>query len=405
MTARTDSSTSPSGDGRDSVGTVEDLHASASRLTGLDDFGPDRNDRYLEGLRVLLDSYANEAALTPAGNRMKRAFLRGALVARLLSENGWKQHPEHADVPIARPIFVTGMPRTGTTALHRLLTADPGHQGLELWLTEVPQPRPPRESWESDPVFAGIQEGYSRHHVEHPEFMGLHYIAADQPEECWRLLRQSMASISFESLAHIPSYSRWLDGYDWGPAYRRHRANLQLIGLPDAGRRWVLKNPSHLYALDALMAAYPDALVVQTHRSPRAAVASACSLSAHATKGWSGRFVGERIGRDQLDLLGRGVERFAAQRRGHDPAQFLDVYYDDFVADPVGAVEQVYGAFRVPFTDAARGAVRDLHRESTSGLRRPAHRYTLGDFGLSESQVDERFAGYLDAHPGLAAGT
>jgi len=401
MTARTGASSSPT-EGRDSVGSVEDLHASAARLTGLDDFGGDREDRYLEGLHVLLDSYAREAALTPAGNKVTRALLRSALVARLLSESGWERHPEHADVPIERPVFVTGMPRTGTTALHRLLTADPGHQGLELWLTEVPQPRPPRESWESDPVFTGIAQGYRRHHVEHPEFMGLHYIAADQPEECWRLLRQSMASVSFESLAHIPTYSRWLDGYDWGAAYRRHRANLQLVGLPDAGRRWVLKNPSHLYALDALMAAYPDALVVQTHRSPRAAVASACSLSAHATEGWSEVFAGERIGRDQLDLLGRGVDRFAAQRRRYDPTRFIDVYYDDFVADPVGTVEEVYAAFDLPFNEAARDAVRALHRESTTGAQAPAHRYTLEEFGLSASQVDERFAGYLDAHPTLA---
>ncbi len=403
MTAHADTSASPA-DGRDSVGTVEDLHASASRLTGLDDFGADRDDGYQEGLRVLLESYAREAALTPVGNKVTRALLRSALVARLISESGWRQHPEHADVPIERPIFVTGMPRTGTTALHRLLTADPGHQGLELWLTEVPQPRPPRESWESDPVFTGIQEGFRRHHVEHPEFMGLHYIAADQPEECWRLLRQSMASVSFESLAHVPTYSRWLDGYDWGPAYRRHRANLQLVGLPDAGRRWVLKNPSHLYALDALMAAYPDALVVQTHRSPRTAVASACSLSAHATQGWSEVFVGERIGHDQLDLLGRGVDRFAAQRRRYDPARFVDVYYDDFVADPVGTVAEVYDTFGLSFSEAARAAVRELHRESTSGAGAPSHRYSLGDFGLSAAEVDERFAGYLDAHPRLAEG-
>jgi Sulfotransferase family len=386
--------------GRDSVGTIEDLHESATRLTGLDDFGGD-DDGYMEGLRVALESYAAEARLTPVGNKVTRAFLRGALAARLVSEAGWRQHPEHADVAIERPVFVTGLPRTGTTALHRLLAADPAHQGLELWLTEVPQPRPRRDTWESDPVFAGIQEGYRRHHVEDPGFMGMHYISAEQVEECWRLLRQSMASVSFESVAHIPTYSRWLAGHDWGPAYRRHRRNLQLIGLPDAGRRWVLKNPSHLFALDALMAAYPDALVVQTHRSPRTAVASACSLSAHAAAGWSEVFEGEVVGRDQLDLLGRGVDRFAAARARYDPAQFVDVYYDDFVADPVGTVEQVYTAFGLPFGERARAAVDAVYRQSTAGRGRPSHHYTLQDFGLSGEQVDERFADYLRAHPPL----
>ena len=94
----------------------------------------------------------------------------------------------------------------------------------------------------------------------------MHYMAADQVEECWQLLRQSMRSVSYECLAHLPTYSAWLAGQDWTAAYRRHRRNLQLIGLPDPGRRWVLKNPSHLFALDALLSVYPDALVIQTHR-------------------------------------------------------------------------------------------------------------------------------------------
>src|SRR5215469_13432381 len=124
-----------------SVGTVEDLHASATRMTGLADFG---RDDYSDGLAMLLESYESEADLMPFGRRAARAGLRGALAARLLCEAGWAAHPEHAAVPIERPIFVTGLPRSGTTALHRLLTSDPGHQGLELWLAEAPQPRPPR---------------------------------------------------------------------------------------------------------------------------------------------------------------------------------------------------------------------------------------------------------------------
>jgi hypothetical protein len=381
--------------GRDSVGTVEDLHASASRITGLDDFG---TDDYREGLEVLLESYARDAGLTPFGNKVKRAFLRGALMARLLSEQAWRQHAEHADVRIERPIFVTGLPRTGTTALHRLLTEDPAHQGLELWLTEVPQPRPPRETWASDPVFQGIQAGYEQHHQEHPEFMGLHYTSADQVEECWQLLRQSMRSISFECLAHLPTYSAWLDGQDWTDAYRRHRRHLQLIGLPDRDRRWVLKNPSHLFALDALLEVYPDALVIQTHRAPRTAIASVCSLSARASEEWSDVFQGKVIGRSQLDLWARGLDRFMTDRAKHDPARFYDVYYEDFVADPIGTVESIYAHWDLPLSDEARASMRALHAETTSGARRPSHRYELSDFGLTGEEVDERFADYLRAH-------
>jgi Sulfotransferase family len=375
--------------GRESVGTVDDLHASATRITGLDDFG---DKEYLDGLQVLMKSYADDAGLTPEGNRAKRAFLRGALVARLFSEQSWRQHPEYADVAIQRPIFVTGLPRTGTTALHRLLTADPAHQGLELWLTEVPQPRPPRETWAQNPIFAGIQAGYSRHHLERPEFMGLHYMSADMVEECWQLLRQSMRSISHESLAHVPTYSDWLRGQSWTSTYRRHRRNLQLIGLPDAGRRWVLKNPSHLFALDALLEVYPDALVIQTHREPRTAIASVCSLSAEAARGWSTLYRGDVVGRDQLELWARGLEDFVAARSRHDPAQFVDVAYEEFVADPLGTAQSIYARFGLPLTDAARAAMRELHAESTTGERRPSHRYALADFGLTTDQVDARFA-------------
>jgi hypothetical protein len=389
--------------GRDNVGTVEDLHASASRITGLTDFGDAPNDAandapsdaaydpYVDGLEVLLDSYAREAALTPVGNKMTRALLRGALAARLLSQAAWRRHPEHAEVRVDRPIFVTGLPRTGTTALHRLLTADPAHQGLEVWLAEVPQPRPPRATWPDDPVFQAIQAGYERHHVEHPEFMGVHYMSADMVEECWQLLRQSMRSVSFECLAHLPTYSAWLAEQDWTPAYRRHRRNLQLIGLPDADRRWVLKNPSHLFALDALLEVYPDALVIQTHRSPRTAMASMCSLAAHATAGWSELFTGAVIGRGQLELWSRGLERFRAERGKHDPAQFFDVDYDDFVRDPLGTVAGVYAHFGLPLDDTARTAMARLHDESRSGAARPAHRYTLTDFGLTGEEIDDRF--------------
>jgi sulfotransferase family protein len=404
-TGRSGTGRSGSGEPRAGVGTVDDLHASAIRLTGLDDFGA---DDYRDGLAVLLESYARDEDLTLLGSKMSRVFLRGALVARLLSEAAWRRYPEYAAVGIDRPVFVTGLPRTGTTALHRLLTADPAHQGLELWLTQAPQPRPPRESWAADPVFAQMQAAYAQHHVEHPEFMGVHYIAADQVEECWQLLRQSMRSISFECLAHLPTYSAWLAGQDWTSAYRRHRRNLQLIGLPDASQRWVLKNPSHLFALEELLAVYPDALVIQTHRAPRVAIASACSLAAHATAGWSRTFAGEVIGRDQLELWARGLEHFTAVRARYDQARFCDVRYEDFVADPIGTVELVYGYFGLPLSGAAADAMRAVKAEgaATAGLAgdqghgaAPVHRYALADFGLTGEQVDERFGRLARTEP------
>jgi hypothetical protein len=381
------------------VGTVEDLQASASRRTGLADFGP---DDYTDGLAVLLDSLAAHAELTPMGAKAQRALLRGVLAARLCSEAAWHANPEYAEVSIGRPVFITGLPRTGTTALHRLLSADPASQGLEMWLAQVPQPRPPRQTWAGNPVFQYIQAGFAQHHEEHPEFMGLHYMAADQVEECWQLLQQSMRSVSFETLAFVPGYSAWLHAQDWTGAYRRHRRNLQMIGLHDGGRRWVLKNPSHLFALDALLAVYPDALVIQTHRAPRTAIASACSLAAHASAGWSPVFTGAQIGHTQLDLWARGLSLFTAERARHDPARFCDVRYDDLVADPAGTVEAVYGYFGLPLTGEAADAIRSLAAASASarGGAEAGHRYDLADFGLTGEDVDKRFAAYAETAGG-----
>lgn len=374
--------------GRTNVGTVEDLHASATKVVGLDDFG---SDDYREALGVLLESYQRDAGLTELGSKMSRYFLRNALVARALSEASWKANPEYAETPIARPIFVTGLPRTGTTALHRLLAADPQHQALEMWLADFPQPRPPRETWAGNPIYQQLDAGFAQHRIENPEFMGVHYMTAAEVEECWQLLRQTVKSIAYESLAYLPTYSQWLQRQQWTDAYARHKANLQLIGLGDS-RRWVLKNPSHLFALDALMEVYPDALIIQTHRDPVTIVGSSCSLSEQATKGWSTTFVGERIGETQLELWSRGLREFTAARKRYSPDQFLDIEFDELRADPFGTVEKIYSTFGLESTEAGRAAMRALDEDSKSGDRKPQHRYSLADYGLTEDRVRAEFA-------------
>jgi hypothetical protein len=377
---------------RTNVGTVDDLHASAVKACGLDDFGVDDDD-YREALGVLLESYRRDADLTELGSKMQRFFVRNALVARLVSEAAFKQYPQHADVSIERPIFVTGLPRTGTTAIHRLLTADPRHQGLELWLAEFPQPRPPRETWSQNPVFQQLDAQFTKAHEENPDYTGLHYMTADEVEECWQLLRQSLHSVSYETLAHLPTYSQWLAKRDWTKPYQRHRRNLALIGLNDAEKRWVLKNPSHLFALDALFATYPDALVIQCHRPAETIMASMCSLAQHTTEGWSNSFGGEVIGADAMETWSRGLELFNAERAKHDSAQFYDLDYFELIKDPIAVVEGVYRKFGIELTDAARAAMEQSHEQSKQGPRAPKHTYSLADYGLTDEQVKERFAG------------
>jgi Sulfotransferase family len=378
--------------GRTNVGTVEDLHASAVKACGLQDFGTD-DDNYLEALGMLLESYQRDADLTELGSKMQRFFTRNALVARLVSEAAFKQYPQHAEVPIERPIFVTGLPRTGTTVIHRLLAADPMHQGLEMWLAEFPQPRPPRETWPDNPVFSALDARFKKAHEENPDYTGLHYMTADEVEECWQLLRQSLHSVSYETLAHVPTYAQWLARQDWTKSYRRHRKNLQLIGLNEPEKRWVLKNPSHLFALDAVFATYPDALVIQCHRPAETILASMCSLAQQTTAGWSNSFVGAQIGADALDTWSRGLELFDAERRKHDPAQFYDVDYFEFIADPLTTVANIYRHFGLPYTDAARAAVEQVDSASKQGPRAPKHTYALADYGLTAEMVKERFKG------------
>lgn len=377
---------------RTDVGTVEDLKASAVKAVGLDDFGTD-DDNYIEALSVLLDAYRDEADFTELGSKMSRFFLRNALIARLLSEASWKQYPQYADVPITAPIFVTGLPRTGTTALHRLLCGDPRHQGLELWLAEFPQPRPPRETWPQNPVFAELDARFKKAHSENPDFTGLHYMTADEVEECWQLLRQSVHSVSYETLAHVPSYAQWLARQDWTKPYQRHRRNLQLIGLNDPEKRWVLKNPSHLFALDAIFAVYPDALVIQCHRPADTILASMCSLAQHTAEGWSNSFVGATIGSDALETWSRGLERFNAVRATKNPAQFYDCDYFELIRDPIGTVQNIYSHFGIGFTDEVRAAITRTDEESKQGPRAPKHTYALSDYGLTEEQVKQAFKG------------
>ena len=158
-------------------------------------------------------------------------------------------------------------------------------------------------------------------------------------------------------------------------------------------KRWVLKNPSHLFALDALFNTYPDALVIQCHRPVETIMASMCSLAQHTTEGWSNTFTGEVIGADSMETWSRGLELFNAERARHDAAQFYDLDYVDLVKDPVGAVQAVYDHFGIEVTDEARAAMTATHEASRQGPRAPKHTYSLADYGLTDEQVKERFAG------------
>jgi hypothetical protein len=262
-----------------------------------------------------------------------------------------------------------------------------------MWLTQVPQPRPPRETWADDPVFTMLDAAFREHHEANPELAGIHYMRADTVEECWQLLRQSMTTEAYVYLAHVPEYAAWLRAADRVAAYRRYRRNLQLIGLNDPGKRWVLKNPSHMGALPALLEVFPDALVVQCHRDPVESVASACSLAATTTAGWSTSFVGEQIGVDVLDQQAWEWRACVAARSRAATGTFVDVEYTELVSDPLGVVRRIHAELDLPWDEATQRAVEADVVESRSGPRAPRHDYALADYGLSESEVRAAFGG------------
>jgi hypothetical protein len=373
----------------DGIGSIEDLYAQACDETGLDAFG---GDDHLEGLRVLLDSFAREADLTPHGRVIARKMILSALRGRLISEAAFARHPEHVDVAIERPIFMCGLTRTGTTALHRLLSADPAHQGVEMWLAEAPQPRPARETWPENKDFQRADAFYRARQANEADLMKVHFMGAEEVEECWRLLQQTLLSTSFDTVAYVPSYTEWLAKQDWTDTYARYKKNLQLIGMNDPDRRWVLKSPSHVFAIDEIMEVFPDALIVRTFRDPHTSMASTFSLAEQGGHDMSKAFDRRAIGRTQLDLWARGNANFQEARARYNPDQFVDVDYRDFVADPIGTVEQIYDRFSLQFSDEARRAVGAAHEASLADHRRPSHTYSLEDFGITAAEVDAKFA-------------
>ncbi|TFG95622.1 MAG: sulfotransferase [Myxococcales bacterium] len=373
------------------------MHEVARASTGLSDFG---GDDYCEGLRVLLRSWDDDADLSPVGRVASWELARNALVARLRSEEGWKRRPECLALPIRRPLFVVGLPRTGSTALHRLLACDPGVQGLELWLTLSPKARPPRDEWPRDPDFAALDRSLRVQFASQPGLRAIHEMDAGAPDECWRLNNQSFASTSFECLARVPGYSRWWAGFDMRAAYRRHRDQLRLLGAREPEKRWLCKDASHLFALDALLEAYPDACIVQSHRDPARVIPSVCSLNRAFRVGTDRAFDARGHGADQLDFWARGTQRALAARRARDPKQFFDLDFREIDADPFGAVQRIYATFGYELTpDAARAMRR--HCEANPRGKHGAHAYSAEEFGLEPGLIRERFADYLAAFPVL----
>lgn len=370
------------------------LLEAARKATGLDDFG---EGPWRDAFRTLLQAYNEESRLNPFGRMMVTQEIQGVLANRLRFQDAWKRDPTLARIPVERPVFILGLPRTGTTALHFLLAEDPANQVLEYWIAAAPGPRPPREAWEADARFKQARQGLKIMYWLDPSLKAIHLMTADGPDECRHLFLQSFLDHTFDSNASIPGYTRWFEAQDMRPAYERHRDLLRLIGSTSPERRWVLKYPAHMRNLGALLEVYPDACIVQTHRDPGKVLPSVCSL----VTGWRGIYEdwidAEAIGHWQLDMYADMIDHARRVRARHDPARFFDLHFDEMVGDPVGAIGRMYDHFGMTLSDEARGRMTAWHEANPQG-KHGGHRYAPEDYGLTRPEIDARFADYVAAH-------
>lgn len=368
------------------------LEAASKAAGGATDLG---DDDFREGLSVLLRSYDEESRLNPFGRWTVTQQLTGLFRGRLEAERWRRERPELFAGEIRRPVFILGLPRTGTTALHALVAQDPANQSLEYWLASSPKPRPPREQWEKDPRFKEAAQGLGLTYWLDPGLKAIHLLTADGPEECRLLLQHTFRDDSFECNSTLPSYSKWYASCDMRPAYRRHRELLKLIGSPSPDKRWVLKYPAHLRWLRELLEVYPDACIVQTHRDPARVLPSLCSLIA----GWRGIYEDSpdrrAIAAWVVELWARTMEDAMQARRELGEHRFFDVAFRETVEDPATAVGRVYAHFGLDYPAGTASRLREWHR-SHPQHRHGEHRYSAADFGLEAGAMRERFSAYIE---------
>jgi hypothetical protein len=369
----------------------ESLLAEASAQAGLGDFG---DDAFREGLRVLCETYDGEAELSPAGRKRTRRRLVQLLATRLRVEAAWKRHPEARGVAIRRPVYLTGLPRTGTSALFNLLAADPRHRPLLLWEGLFPDPVEGLPPGAPDPRREGLRKLNERDRAKNPEFDKIHYVTVDMPEECVLLQAHAFcdAQLGIEPL--MEPYGSWFQGQDLRPAYRYYADLLRLLQWQRPGERWLLKSPAHLWALDVLVELFPDVCILWTHRNPLEILPSYCSMMAMLMAVRS-RFDPKALGGAVLEYLARSLERALAARDRMDPGRVLDIDYRAFVADPLATARQVYRHFELPLDAASEAALERHVRENPQG-KHGAHRYALEEYGLDPARVRERLRFYTD---------
>jgi hypothetical protein len=369
----------------------EALMATAAAEVRLDDFG---DPTFRERLDVLCRAFRAEAGLSPVGVVSSGGLLIQLLKNRLLIEDLVARHPEILQVRIERPIIICGLPRTGTTHLHNLMSSDPNLRSLPYWESLEPV-LPESEQAEPDPRLARTEQALWFVNTAMPEFKRMHEMTIEHAHEEIQLLAIDFSSMLFETTAPMPTWHDYYRSTDQTPVYAYLRKVLQVLQWLRGGTRWVLKSPQHIEQFGPLVATFPDATFVVTHRDPVSVTASTTTMLAYSARLSHERVDPVRIGRYWADRLQEMLRACVRDRDLLPDEQTIDVRFDEFMADDLAMVERIYSIASQPMTSDVRRAMDDFMASHPRG-RYGAVLYDVGELGLDRGRLSEDLRFYVD---------
>ncbi len=374
----------------------DDIVQAAARKAKSTDFG---DLDFAERLPRIVEAVEREANLHWIGRVAVRQSLEMGLQSRFGLYRHRAEHPEIAGIPIERPVFIVGFPRTGTTILFNLLSQDPANRTPQGWEVQFPNPPPKRDTYTTDRRIEKAYKYFGQMDRMAPELPAIHEVGAQLPQECMPILAHTLLSPQPGIVYNIPSYQAWVDQQSAGPAYTYHRHFLEHLQSRYMKDRWVLKSPVHLRTLDALLDEYPDARLIFTHRDPAKTIPSLASLI-YTIRGIVTDTVDARaVGREQFDWWADSLDHAMAVRakRGDKSDQFVDIHFEDVISDPIAALRGAYERFEMPWTDESERRMRTFLENNPRG-KHGTHRYELDDFGLRVEDIRARFENYCDTY-------
>lgn len=376
---------------------VDALIEQAVGATGLSDFG---GDSYREGLDVLvadLNAGAAKGWHNEAGIARSTHDILHWLKNRLRVEDHLRQNPELLSRPVERPVFVMGVPRTGTTLMSNLLAADPARRSPLTW--EIDEPVPPVTSPDlltTDPRALARLEAERAALAANPD-MGKYYRgSAIYPNECVFFMAHDFKTLMIESKGKLPGYKEFIFSCDMTSAYEYHRKFLQVLQHHTPGV-WNVKKPSHALWLETIFQVYPDARVIWTHRDPFTATGSLCSIISLSHMGHMGKIDAEWLGDDYSWQAAEHANRIMDFRDKYGEDKIIDVHYADLVSDPVGETRKLYAKLGDDWTAEAEAGVQkwvDDNPQNKFGK----HDYKLAQYGLSKERLEPLFERYLSRY-------